>query len=111
MQNKTKIKAVGCLSKLPQNFKPLFWSYNFLTIDPERNIERIIINTINYGRWEHWQWIFRHYGIKKVKEIIEDTSVSEFRQRALKLVSLLLKIKKIKYASRSAKIQAERNTF
>ena len=97
--------------KLPQNFKPLFWSYNFLTISPERDIRRIIINTINYGKWEHWQWVFKHYGIKKVKEIIEDIPVSEFRQGALRLTCLLLKIRKMKYASRSAKIQAEKNTL
>ena len=105
MQTETKAK----ISKLPQNFKPLFWSYNFSTISPQRDIRRVIINTINYGKWEHWQWIFRHYGVKKAKEIIENIPASEFRQGALKLVSLLLKIKKVKYVSRSDKIQAEKN--
>ena len=96
-------------AKLPQKFKSLFWSYDFSSIDTQEHRQRIIINTINYGNWEHWQWIFNHYGEKEVKRIIENVPVSEFRKRALKLVCLLLKIKKMKYVSRSAKIQAEKN--
>ena len=96
-------------TKLPKNFKYLLWSYNFSKIDPEEDIERIIINTINYGNWEHWQWIINYYGEQRVKEVIEDIPESEFRNRALKLISLLLKIKKMKYASRGAKIRAEKS--
>ncbi len=96
--------------KLPKNFKYLLWSYNFSKIDLERDKKRIIINTINYGDWEHWRWILKYYGAKKLKKIIENIPASEFRQRALKLISLLLKIKKMKYASRGAKIKAEKGT-
>jgi len=53
--------------KLPEFFKSLFWSYDFSTIDPQKNEERVIVNTINYGDWEHWQWIIKHYGKEKVK--------------------------------------------
>lgn len=96
-------------TKLPKNFKLLLWSYNFSRIDPEEDIERIIINTINYGNWEHWQWIINYYGQKRVKEVIENTPISEFRKRALKLISLLLNIKKMKYVSRGAKIKAKKD--
>lgn len=95
--------------KLPKDFKYLFWSYDFSKIDPEEDIERIIINTVNYGNWRHWQWLINYYGQKRVKEIIKNTPVSEFRERALKLISLLLKIKRMKYASRGAKIRAEKH--
>lgn len=95
--------------KLPRIFKPLFWSYKFSRINPEKDIERIIINTINYGDWEHWKWILRYYGAAKVKKTIENIPISEFRERVLKLICLLLKIKKIKYASRGIKIRAEKN--
>ena len=96
-------------SKLPQNFKSLFWSYDFTAIDPQKNMERIIVNTINYGKWEHWQWIFRYYGAEKLRRAIKNIPASEFRKRPLKLISLLLKIKKMKYASRSIKIKAKKN--
>jgi ABC-type uncharacterized transport system ATPase subunit len=96
-------------TKLPLNFKSLFWSYKFSSIDPERHKKSIIINAINYGRWEHWQWLIKNYGREKVKKIIKEIPASEFRPRALKLISLLLNIKKLKYASRSDKIRAEGN--
>ena len=95
--------------KLPKIFKEILWSYNFSLIDPEKHKKEIILNTINYGRWEHWEWIFKNYGKEEIKKIIQETPKSEFRPQALKLISLILKIPSLKYASRSAKIKAERN--
>ena len=99
------------MKKLPKSFKYLLWSYNFSKIDPQRDKERIIINTINYGNWEHWKWIVKNYGKETIKRIIENTPKSEFRERALMLICLLLKIKKVKYVSRGAKIKAKRDIF
>ena len=91
-------------TKLPKDFQYLLWSYDFSKIDPEEDIERIIINTINYGNWEHWRWIINYYGRKRVKEVIENTPKSEFRERALKLICLLLKIKEFKWKTRGEKV-------
>lgn len=96
-------------SKLPLIFKPLFWSYKFSSIEPERDKKRIIINTINYGRWKHWLWLIKYYGEKEVKKAIEETPKTEFREPALKLICLLLGIKKLKYASRSDYIKSQKN--
>lgn len=95
--------------KLPQFFKPLFWSYKFYLIDPQRDRERVIINTINYGDWQHWQWTIKYYGRNKLREIIINIPDSEFRGGSLRLISLLLNIKKMRYASRGVKIKAEKN--
>lgn len=103
------MKAGTKKSKPPSFFKPILWSYDFSKIDPEESMERIIVNTINYGDWQHWQWIVDYYGRNKVKRVIENTPVSEFRKGSLRLISLLLDIKKIKYVSRGAKIKAEKN--
>ena len=96
-------------TKLPKDFEPILWSYNFSRIDTEEDRERIIINTINYGNWEHWQWLIKYYGEERVKKIIENIPASEFRKRALKLILLFLQIKKMKYASRGDKIRAKKN--
>lgn len=96
-------------TKLPKDFKYLFWSYNFSSIDPEKHRDRIIINTINYGQWRHWKWLIKTYGRENLKRTIENIPMSEFRQRALKLISFLLDIRKFKYVSRSDKIKAEKN--
>ncbi|MCD6147820.1 hypothetical protein J7J18_00400 [bacterium] len=95
--------------KLPLFFKPLLWAYDFSSIDIEKDKKRIIVNTINYGQWKHWQWIVKNYGRKEVKQIIQNTPISEFRPSVLKLVSILLGIKNLKYASRSDKLKKARN--
>ena len=41
------------------------------------------------------------YSQKEIRKIIEETPITEFRSRALKLISLLLSIKHFKYVSRS----------
>jgi len=97
------------LSKFPLFFKPLFWSYKFSSIDTERDKKRIIINTINYGRWKHWLWAIKYYDKRKLKRIIKEIPKTEFREPALKLISILLGIKKLKYASRSDSIKSKRN--
>jgi hypothetical protein len=95
--------------RLPEFFSPLLWAYDFSSIDVERDKRRIIINTINYGQWKHWQWIVSYYGDKEIKQFIENTPISEFRPRALKLISILLGVKKFKYASRSDKLKKAKN--
>jgi len=94
---------------LPLFFKPLFWSYNFSSIDSQRDKKRIILNTINYGEWKHWIWIIKFYGKKEVKKIIEETPRTEFRAPALKLISLLLGVESLRYASRSDYLRSQKN--
>ncbi|MCL5010608.1 MAG: hypothetical protein M1127_00105 [Patescibacteria group bacterium] len=96
-------------TKLPLFFKPLMWSYRFDSVDPDRLQERIIVNTINYGNWKHWQWLADYYGKNEVRKIIEDLAASEFRPSALALASLIFGIKKMKYATRGDKIRAAKN--
>lgn len=102
-----KVENQSC--QLPSFFKPIFWSYKFSSINPEKNSKRIIIDTINYGSWEHWLWVVNFYGKMKLKKIIEITPKTEFRKPALKLISLLLGIKKMKYESRSHYIKIQKN--
>lgn len=86
---------------LPSNLKPIFWSYNFAALEPEKDKQRIIINIINYGKWEDWQWLLKQYGKEELKGTIERTPVTEFRKQALKLISLLLSIEKFNNVPRS----------
>lgn len=99
------IKNKQTKNSLPINFKSLMWGYDFNKIDSELNIDRIVVNTINYGFWEHWQWIARHYGKERIKRLIANLPASEFQKRALKLAMLLFDIKKMQYACRGDKIK------
>lgn len=96
-------------SKLPESFRYLMWSYKFEEIDPEEDAERIIVNSVNYGLWEHWQWLAHYYGRERLGKIIVNLPASEFQPGALWLISLLLGIKKMHYATRSDKIKATRS--
>lgn len=95
-------------TKLPEDFKPLLWGYDFNLMDTEEDKRVIIVNTINYGDLEQWKWLAKIYGKDQLKKIIELIPESEFRKPVLKLMKLLFKIKKIKYVSRSAQIKTER---
>jgi len=88
--------------KLPEMFREVLWSYDFTSIDNERDKRRIVINSINYGAWKHWLWIAREYGKSAVAEIIEGAPATEFRPGALKLACILFGAKKPIHASRIA---------
>ncbi|NQU82338.1 MAG: hypothetical protein HQ539_00065 [Parcubacteria group bacterium] len=104
------LKTIQKKKQLPKDFKYLLWSYDFSKINTDKDKERIIINTINYGQWKHWQWLANHYGKQQLKKIIQEIPSSEFRnERALNLISLILGIKKMHYENRNDKIRAKGN--
>jgi len=78
-------------------------------VDPRKSRKTVIINTINYGKWKHLLWIVNFYGKENLKKIIKNIPATEFRPPALKLISLLLGIKELKYASRSDYIRRQKN--
>ena len=88
------------MNTLPISLKPVFWSYDFKKLRPDKDKRRIIINVINYGKWRDWQWLVDYYGKDEVRKNIEILQVNEFRPGALKLISLLLNIRKFNYAPR-----------
>lgn len=94
---------------LTKNFKPLFWGYNFNSLEPQRDQRLIIVNTLNYGNLTQWRELAKIYGREHLRNAIRSIPQSEFRKQAIKLIKLLFNIKKFQYASRSAQIQAKRN--
>ncbi len=92
---------------LPSFLRPLFWSYNFSLVNPQKHKKTIIVNVLNYGDLSQWRWLIKTYGRKQVKEIVESIPASEFRKPVIKLLFLLFGVK-FKYVFRSDKIRAER---
>lgn len=86
-------------SKLPEFFRPLFWSYNFDSLNPELNPKTIILNAINYGSLKHWSWLKEHYGSKNLKEILKNIPATELKKRAGRLAEILFDFK-LNYAPR-----------
>ena len=96
-------------SNVPGWFQKFYWWGDSSRIDAERDKKIIIVQLINHGAWGHWEWLLQTYKKENLKKIIQEIPASEFRAGALKLISLLLGIKQMKYASRSDYIKAKRN--
>lgn len=91
-----------CYMTLPETFKSLLWSYDFLTLDVEKDKKTIVVNTINYGDWGHWRWIARFYGKETIRRLLMTIPASEFRPRVRILAGLLFSIKVFNHAPRGA---------
>lgn len=95
--------------KIPSFFRPILWSYQFSKLNPEQDARAIMVQTINYGQWRHWLWLVRRYGKSKLRQILKEVPMSEFRPRALQLARILFGISKMNYVSRVAYIQRQKN--
>jgi len=87
-------------NKLPLFFKPILWSYDFDSMDIEKDKKTIIINSINYGDLKHWRWLVKNYGKKNIREILMEIPFTEIRSRVVPLVSILFSINKFNHAFR-----------
>ena len=86
---------------LPDNFKLLFWSQDYLSLDLIKDKKIIIVNTINYGDLANWKWIKNFYGIDGIKQTIAKLSSTELRERVRTLVKLIFSIDNFNDAPRS----------
>lgn len=75
--------------KLPEFFRPLFWSYNFDSLDLEEDKKTITVNTINYGDLKHWRWIVNYYSKEGVRKTLETIPATELKKRAGRLAEIL----------------------
>lgn len=87
---------------LPPFFKPLFWSYDFDSLDPEKHKKVIILNTINYGNLEHWRWVIGFYGKGVIRNTLAASPVTELRLQVRNLASIVFELDNFNYAPRSA---------
>lgn len=88
-------------TKLPDFFRPLFWSYDFSLIEPEQHKKIIIVNSINYGNLHHWKWLKQFYGSADIEATLQHVATTELRPRAKLLAQILFHIHLPNYVSRS----------
>jgi hypothetical protein len=77
---------------LPEGFRPLFWSYRFEDLDPEKNEKTVIVQLMNYGTLSHWRWLVRVYGAAGIRRVLESIPAAEINARTRSLASLLFTI-------------------
>ncbi len=79
------------------------WSYDFGSLDLQKNKKTIILKVINYGDLKHWRWIINYYGQNEIKKVLESVPAGELRSRVRKLVSLIFSLPNLNYAPRGVK--------
>ncbi len=89
-------------SALPQSFKPLFWSYRFDDLDPDKDKKTIIVQLVNYGTLAHWTWLINRYGKDEIANVLEHIQATEIRPQTRALASLIFPITAWKYAPRGS---------
>jgi Family of unknown function (DUF6922) len=89
-------------TRLPGNLRPLFWSYRFEELEPEKDEKTIIIQLINYGSLTHWRWLVRQYGTAEVTKVLRSIPATEIKPRTRVLASILFSIPTWRHAYRGA---------
>ena len=89
------------ITKLPNSFKPLFWSYDFTDLDLKKDKKTIIVNIVNYGDLKQWKWIKDFYGLATLKRTLMTVSATELRSRVRPLAQLIFSIPSFNNAPRS----------
>lgn len=86
--------------RLPESFRPLFWSYDFDELDPNKHKNIIIINTINYGDLKQWKWLRDYYGAEAVRDVLAAIPATELRPQVARLAQIIFNLAELNYASR-----------
>ncbi len=88
--------------KLPAKLKPLFWSCQFESLNPERHRRTIVKRVLNYGDLEDLRWLVDFYGKKRLAELLEEEIYSsELKKPTRRLVEVLFKVNLPKNEKRS----------
>ena len=75
---------------LPETMKPLFWSYDFPSMDPIKHKKTIIVQVINYGTLDQWRWMVKTYSRAGIQEVLNRVQATEIKPRAAGLASVML---------------------
>jgi len=77
---------------LPILLKPLFWSYDFKSLDPEKHRQIIVGQILNYGTKEATDWLFSHYGRDTVSQTASNLPLGAWNKKSLSMWKLVLGI-------------------
>lgn len=83
---------------VPYSFKSLLWSFRFDAIDPEKDKEDIIVNTVNDGTLAHWRWIVERYGRETIRQVLARRLATEFHPESLNLARAIFGLSSVRYA-------------
>lgn len=77
---------------LPASLAPFFQEYEFSHLDPDRDATIIIDRTLEYGNREEIRWLFRRYGIERVRRAVQERGARHLSPRSFTYWRLVLGI-------------------
>lgn len=77
------------MTKLPEIFRSILWSYDFDQCDPEKMQNTIIKQAIHYGDLDHLKWLQSFYGSEIIMKVITASPKTEIPEKSFNLTSLL----------------------
>lgn len=83
--------------KLDKSFKPLFWSYDFDKLDPEKDKHLIIHQVLALGTMKNLKKLFKIYSKQEVKEEFLRPRPGLYFPPVLKFCQFLLGVEKLDY--------------
>lgn len=85
-------------NKLPESFRPMFWSFRFPDIDPDKEAPLIIKQILAYGDLPEWRWMVKKYGRHKIKAVLSKTLQTELRPSLVELSKVAFNVRSMPYA-------------
>lgn len=82
----------------PKMFRPLLWSLRWEDIDIEQDKDDIIVNSINEGTLDHWRWLSKIYGQRKIRKVLEKHLASEFHPESRHLARVVFSVHAFRHA-------------
>ena len=84
----------------PQSFRPLLWSLRWKDIDVTKDKEDIIVNTVNDGSLDQWQWLIKTYGKDAIRDVLQKRLATEFHPESRNLANIIFSYPRFRNARR-----------
>ncbi len=57
---------------IPPGLRPYFQEYDLASLDIQQHADLIIQRTLEYGTWDEIRWLFKTYGMKRVRAFVRE---------------------------------------
>ena len=92
-------------SKLPVNFRSLLWSYDFSSLDPQRDQHIIIHQVLAYGTMEDVRRLVAYYGLSTIRREFKKPQRGMYQPAVWELFRHLFRLRGLRREAYVKKIQ------
>ncbi len=85
---------------IPTSLRPFFQEYTLEELDPQRDAFTVLERTLAWGNLPELQWLFKTYGVGRVREWVQQYGWYGLPRRRLKLWLCILGIRQYRQGAR-----------